>query len=226
MMWQAGFAAVRTLLAITRRRGHLRDLQAIRALSTDERLELQQHDGHIGRWMTGAALVGLSGLAVWGWASGTVARARVHGLERDIEQTRVEVQQRTVERDQARAVAKALQSQVEAEKAVRGQCEARWQTAQTTCARVISDGARRSETRVRRDAQRKRGAVDAVTKPSATVGDAQPVPAPVADPRGLLLAIQADAAVAADAGTLPSLQAPEAASADPTGLRGRTDPGP
>lgn len=224
MMWQAGFAAFRTLLAITRRRGHLRDLQAIRALSTDERLELQQHDGHIGRWVTGAAVVGLSGLAVWGWASGTVARARVHGLERDIEQARVDVQQRTVERDQARAVAKALQSQVEAEKAVRGQCEARWQTAQTTCARVIADSARRSETRVRRDAQRRRGAVDAVTTPPVTVGD--PAPAPVSDPRSLLIAIQTDAAVAADAGTVPSLQAPASASADPIGLRGRTDPGP
>ena len=223
MIWTTGLAAIRTLLAITRRRGHLRDLQAVRALSVDERLELQQHDGHIGRWVTGAALVGLSGLAVWGWASGTVARARVHGLERDVSQARVEVQQRTAERDQAREIAKALQAQVESERVVRGQCEARWETAQTTCARVISDGARRSETRVRRDAQRKRGAVDALTKPTATVGDAQPVPAPVADPRGLLLAIQSDAP-AGD--PVPGLPAPASASDGAPDLRGRTDPGP
>lgn len=221
MIWGAAFGAVRTLLAISRRRGHLMDLRAVRGLSTDERLELQQHDGHIGRWLTTGALVAVSGLAVWGWGSGAVAKARVHGLERDLAASRVQTQQAIVERDAAREAGRVIRANLESERTVRAQCEARWETSQAMCARVIGDGARRSETRVRRDAARKRGAVDAITKPPATVGEPV-VSAPVSDPRSLLLAVQADA----DAGTVPSVPSAAPADSGAPDLRGRTDPNP
>lgn len=178
-----------TLWSLARRRNALRDLAAIRELRPDERLELASHDSRFGRLLMTTALVTTSGLAAWGWASGAVARARVHGLENDLAAARVETHQRTVERDEARDVARQLNAGLEAERKVRGECQAKWETSQAMCARVIGDGARRSETRIRRDAARRRGAVDAITKPPVTVGD--PAPAPIVDPRSLLLAIQA-----------------------------------
>jgi hypothetical protein len=124
-----------------------------------------------------------------------------------------------VERDQARDVARGLQASLEGERTVRGQCEARWSTSQAMCARVIGEGARRSETRVRREAARRRGAVDAITTPPATVAD--PVPStPAPDPRGLLLGIQ----TAPD--SVPDVPAAEAADQPAPELRGLTDPGP
>jgi hypothetical protein len=208
-----------TLWSIWGRRNTLRDLSAIRDLRPDERLELASHDDRFGRLLTTTALVAVSGLAVWGWGSGWAAKARVGGLQRDLDSARQVVAQRTVERDQARDVARGLQASLEGERTVRGQCEARWSTSQAMCARVIGEGARRTETRVRREAARRRGAIDAITTPPATVAD--PVPStPAPDPRGLLLGIQA----APDA--VPDVPAAEAADQPAAELRGLTDPGP
>lgn len=208
-----------TLWSIARRRNQLRDLGAIRDLRPDERLELASHDARFGRLLTTTALVAVSGLAVWGWASGWTAKARVSGLIKERDAARVEVQQRTVERDQARDVARKLQASLEGEKTVRGQCEARWSTSQAMCARVIGEGARRTETRIRRDTDRRKRAVDEITKPIATVGEPAPV-APVGDPRGLLLAIQA----APDG--VPDVPAPAASGGDPAIVPGGADPRP
>jgi hypothetical protein len=208
-----------TLWSIWSRRNTLRDVAAIRDLRPDERLELASHDDRFGRLLTTTALVAVSGLAIWGWGSGWAAKARVGGLQRDLDSARQVVAQRTVERDQARDVARGLQASLEGERTVRGQCEARWSTSQAMCARVISDAGRRGETRVRREAARRRGAIDAITTPPATVSE--PVaPPPVSDPRGLLLGIQA----APDA--VPDVPAAEAADQPASELRGLTDPGP
>lgn len=208
-----------TLWQLYHRRNSLRDLAAIRELRPDERLELASHDSRFGKLLTTTALVAVSGLAVWGWGSGSIAKARVHGLQRDLDGARQVIAQRTVERDQARDVARGLQASLDGEKLVRGQCEARWATSQTMCSRVIGEGARRAETRIRRDAARKRGAVDAATKPPVVVAD--PVPAASAvDPRSLLLAIQS----APDG--VPGVSAAAPASEPAPELRGLTDPGP
>lgn len=208
-----------TLWSIGRRRNQLQDLAAVRDLRPDERLELASHDQRFGRILTTTALVAVSGLAVWGWASGWSAKARVAGLTKERDAARVEVQQRTVERDEARTVARGLQASLEGERTVRGQCEARWSTSQAMCARVIGEGARRTETRIRRDTERRKRAVDEITKPVATVGPPAPV-APVGDPRGLLLAIQA----APDG--VSNVPAPTPSGGDPAGVPGGADPGP
>jgi hypothetical protein len=206
-----------TLWSLAQRRNSLRDISAVRELRPDERLELASHDSRFGRLLTTTALIAASGLAVWGWGSGSIAKARVHGLQRDLDGARQVIAQRTVERDEARRVARDLDAALGAEKSTRGQCEARWATAQATCTRVLGEGARRSETRIRRDAARKRGAVDAITKPQPV---ADPVPPPAPDPRSLLLAIQS--APDGVSGVSPATPA-----ADPAPeLRGRTDPGP
>jgi hypothetical protein len=217
VIWSLALGAVRTLFSISRRRGQLMDLRALRDLSLDERLELQQHNGLIGRWMTGAAIVGLGGLAAWGWIGGATARIEVAGLRQDKERLSAQAQALAATARDLQTRVEALTVSVENERVIRGQCEARWATAQATCTRVLGEGARRSETRIRRDAARKRGAVDAITKPQPV---ADPVPPPAPDPRSLLLAIQS-----APDGV--SSVSPAAPAADPAPeLRGRTDPGP